>query len=229
MQVCGSLKYRIASTTTSTSTSTTTSTTTTTLPCTSTPAASGSFQDLGDCTILDSSTGLQWETKGTIPGPHHVDNRYVWAGCCEDGCNTMCQPNAAAAATCLAMAEEGTDGCANGCPTGGCYVGRAGAVTTVFDWINQVNAENFAGHGDWRLASEAGFNPSGARELESILLQPCSVGPCIDPIFGPTANARYWSRTADVNRPVEAWHVDFFAGGYGNLQKREPLSIRAVR
>jgi hypothetical protein len=215
--------------TTATSTSTSTSTTTTTLPCTSTPAASGCFQDLGNCTILDTCTGLQWEEKGDVPGPHHVDNRYVWAGCCEDGCNTLCQPNEAAAATCMAMAEAGTDGCTAQCPTGGCYVERAGAVTTIFDWINRVNAENFAGHGDWRLASEAGFNPTGARELESILAQPCTTQPCIDPIFGPTANARYWSRTADVNRSVDAWCVDFFAGGYSNLIKREPLFVRAVR
>jgi hypothetical protein len=214
---------------TSTSTSTSTSTTTTTLPCTSTPSVSGCFQDLGNCTILDTCTGLQWETKGEVPGPHHVNNRYVWAGCCEDGCATMCQPNEAAAATCLAMAEAGTDGCAAQCPTGGCFVGRAGAVTTIFDWINQLNAENFAGHGDWRVPAEAGFNPSGARELESILTLPCTTVPCIDPIFGPTANARYWSRTGDVNRSVDAWYVDFFAGEYRNLIKREPLFVRAVR
>jgi len=212
-----------------TSTSTSTSTTTTTLPCTSTPAVSGCFQNLGDCTVLDTCTGLQWEQKETRPGPHDVNNRYVWAGCCEDGCQTLCQPNEAAAATCLAMAETGMDGCAAQCPTGTCYVERAGAVTTIFDWINRLNAENFAGHSDWRLAAEAGYNPTGARELESILLQPCTTGPCIDPIFGPTANARYWSRTGDVNRSIDAWYVDFSAGGYGNLTKREPLFVRAVR
>jgi hypothetical protein len=217
------------STTTTTSTSTSTSSTTTTLPCTSTPAISGRFEDLGDCTVLDTSTDLQWEQKGTIPGPHHVNNRYVWAGCCEDGCQTMCQPNAAAAATCMAMAEVSTEGCGLGCPTGGCYVERAGAVTTIFDWINQVNAESYAGHSDWRIATEAGFNPTGTRELESILAVPCTTVPCIDPIFGPTANGRYWSRTADANRSIDAWNVDFFAGGYSNLVKREPLFVRAVR
>jgi hypothetical protein len=79
------------------------------------------------------------------------------------------------------------------------------------------------------VAAEAGFNPTGARELESILLQPCSAGPCIDPIFGPTANGRYWSRTGDAPRSVDAWYVDFSAGGYSNLNKREPLFVRAVR
>jgi hypothetical protein len=219
----------ITVTSTTTTTSTSTSTTTTTLPCTSTPSVSGCFQDLGDCTILDTCTGLQWEQKGTIPGPHDVDGRYVWAGCCEDGCQTLCQPNEAAAAACLAMAEEGTDGCAAQCPTGACYVERAGAVTTIFDWINRLNAENFAGHGDWRVPTEAGFNPTGTRELESILVRPCTTPPCIDPIFGPTASARYWSRTGDALRSVDAWYVDFFGAQYSNLQKREPLFVRAVR
>ena len=196
----------------------------------STPSISGCFEDLGNCTIRDNCTGLQWEKKQTRPGPHDVDNRYVWAGCCEDGCQTMCQPNAAAAATCMAMAENGTEGCTAQCPTGACYVERGGlAVTTIFDWINQINAENFAGHSDWRVPAEAGFNPTGARELESILQHPCVDVPCIDPIFGPTMPTGYWSRTGDVNRSVDAWFVNFFDGPSSNLIKREPLFVRAVR
>jgi hypothetical protein len=199
----------------------------------STPGTSGTFEDLGNCTVRDTSTGLQWEEKQNQLGVHDVNNRYVWAGCCEDGCQTMCQPNAAAAATCVAMAEGGnTDGCAAECPTGGCYVERGGlAVTTIFDWINQINAENFGGHNDWRIPSEAGFNPSGARELESIVDAPCAGDgtPCIDPIFGPTQPTGYWSRTGDVSRSIDAWFVNFFDGPYSNQQKREALFVRAVR
>jgi hypothetical protein len=192
---------------------------------------SGCFEDLGNCTIRDNCTGLQWEKKTMIPGPNHVNNRYVWAGCCSDGCQTHCQPNAAAEATCLAMAEVSTEGCTDQCPGGEeCYVERGGlAITTIFDWVNQLNAESFGGHDDWRLASEAGFNPSGARELESILQNPCSGTPCIDPIFGPTMPTGYWSRTTDANRFIDAWFVNFFDGGYSNLIKREPLFVRAVR
>src|SRR5262249_61455993 len=32
----------------------------------------------------------------------------------------------------------------------------ANAITTVWDWLNQLNAANFAGHNDWRV-------PSGTR------------------------------------------------------------------
>jgi hypothetical protein len=160
-----------------------------------------------------------------------VNNRYVWSGCCSDECNTHCQPNAAAEATCLAMAEVSTVGCTDTCPDGsGCYVERGGlAITTIFDWINQLNAENFAGHSDWRLPSEAGFNPSGAQELTSILEHPCTGDLCIDPIFGPTMQTGYWSRTTDANRSLDAWFVNCFDGGVGNLIKREPFFVRAVR
>jgi len=216
-------------TTTTTSTSSTSSTTSTSVPCVSTPGVSGCFEDLGNCTIRDHCSGLQWEKKTTTPGPNHVDNRYVWAGCCEDGCETMCQPNAAAEATCLAMAETNTDGCTDQCPTGACYVERGGqAITTIFDWINRLNADGFGGHTDWRLPSEAGANPSGAQELSSILQPPCTGMACLDPIFGPVA-VNYWSRTGDVSRSLDAWFVNFFDGGISNLQKREAMAARAVR
>jgi len=215
---------------TTTSTSSTSSTTSTSLPCLSTPGVSGCFEDLGNCTVRDNCSGLQWEKKTTIPGPNHVNNRYVWAGCCEDGCTTMCQPNAAAEATCLAMAEAGTDGCTDQCPTGACYVERGGqAITTIFDWINQLNAEGFGGHDDWRLPSEAGFNPSGAQELSSMLAPPCAGDvPCLDSLFGPVGLS-YWSRTGDVSRSVDAWFVNAYDGSVSNRQKREALAVRAVR
>jgi len=131
--------------------------------------------------------------------------------------------------SCLATAEVGTDGCTDTCPTGGCFTGRSGAITTIFDWVNQLNAENFAGHDDWRIPTEAAFNPSGSSELSSILESPCTGDLCIDPIFGPTIGTGYWSRTGNVDRPIEAWFVNFFDGGIGNVIKREAFFVRAVR
>jgi hypothetical protein len=232
-------------TTTSTSTSTTTTTSTstsTTIPCVSTPATSGCFQDLGNCTILDTCTGLQWEEKtDTIPGGlHDVNTRYAWAGCCDWDCSTVethCQPNAAAVATCLALADNGTEGCQL-CATGTCQVDvfMMGVQTTVWDWLNQVNADGFAGHSDWRLAKEWGFN-TGPKELESILLMPypCTTDPlpCIDPIFGPTMPDLYWSATTKgptgPMRPSDGWFVDFLHGNFGDSGKWGPLYVRAVR
>jgi hypothetical protein len=94
-------------------------------------------------------------------------------------------------------------------------------------WIAQVNAENFAGHNDWRLPSESAcntcyagtpdFNCSScsAHELETILLpKPCASSPCIDPIFGPTFEYAYWSATARTDGPG-IWFVSFLNGNVG--------------
>jgi hypothetical protein len=230
-------------TSTSTSSSVTTSTSTsTTVPCVSTPGTSGCFQDLGDCTILDTCTGLQWEKKtDDVPGGlHDVSTLYVWSGCCDFDCSTVekhCQPNAAASATCMALADNGTEGCGL-CETGTCQMTLLpGATTTVWDWLSHVNAYGFAGHDDWRLAKENGFNP-GPNELESILLMPfpCTTDPlpCIDPIFGPTGTEfPYWSATTKgatgPTRPSDGWFVDFLQGFFGDSGKWGPLHVRAVR
>jgi hypothetical protein len=246
---CGDALPVILPPTTATSTSTsttttasTTSSTSTTVPCTSTPATSGCFTDLGDCTVLDTCTGLQWETKtDTLPGSlHDVNARYAWSGCCDHDCSTVathCQPNAGASATCYALADNGTEGCGL-CTSGTCQVDAfgIGVTTTVWDWLNQMNAYGFAGHHDWRLAKESGFNP-GPQELESILLMPfpCTTDPlpCIDPIFGPTSPDTYWSATTKgptgPTRPSDGWFVDFLHGNYGDSGKWGPLHVRAVR
>jgi hypothetical protein len=228
-----------SSTTSSTSTTSTTSTsTTTTTLCTSTPGVSGCFTDLGDCTILDTCTGLQWEQKTTAPGLHDVTDRFAWSGCCDHDCTTVenhCQPNAAAAAACLALADNGTEGC-DLC-AGGRTCGYINDVrTTVWDWIAQLNADEFAGHGDWRLARENGLSfIGGERELGSILLMsfPCDTSPCIDPIFGPTIPSIYWTATTKgpngPTRPSDAWFVGFGDGGWGDAGKWGPLYVRAVR
>lgn len=160
-----------------------------------------SYCDLGDGTVVDSN-GLQWEKKNKgrdgvdHSNLHDVNNFHSWAGCCSadggfptdgscDDPERWCQPNAAAEATCLALVGFGTKGC-NQCATGTCAI--PDSSTTLWHWINQVNAEGYAGHTDWRIPTTA--------ELESILLEPypCTErSPCIDPVFGPTIARDYWS------------------------------------
>jgi hypothetical protein len=155
-----------------------------------------------------------------------------------------CQPNAAAAATCAAQAEGGTLGCSV-CGSGTCNVDpfSTGAPTTVWDWINQVNAANFAGHNDWRLPREGGCNAcwSGnptytcsscnAHELETILLAPyvCNTSPCINSIFGPTAALYYWSASTNSAGPTGVWFVSFASGDVGGGSKSDDAFVRAVR
>ena len=80
----------------------------------------------------------------------------------------------------------------------------------------------FSGHTDWRIPTIA--------ELQTIV--DCSFGvPCIDPIFGPTAWADYWSSTTSFESfPSNAWSVYFasdIAGIGGKTQRVR--RVRAVR
>jgi hypothetical protein len=175
---------------------------------------------------------------------HNVNNVYSWAGCCSaGGCNYPCQPNAEAAATCQAL----TGGVGSGvslcqlCVGSTCNVDpdNQGALTTVWDWINQVNLTNFAGHNDWRLPSEDACtscysSTSGSctscspHELETILLAPylCGTTPCIDPIFGPTESGLYWAASTI---PYRAPSVSFLNGYVFISPWQEGLDVRAVR
>lgn len=223
------------------------------------------FTDGGDGTVHDSCTGLQWEKKVGARGVHNADlhnlnNVYPWAGVCTRNAGQFCQPDAAAAATCAALADgvaPGTipDGCGE-CPggdydptshpsgTGPCKpVSGTGPVTTVWVWLNQLNASNFAGHNDWRLPSQAARNscPAGEpdcsttetpRELETILrgvAGSCS-SPCTYPIFGVPVSPQTWSSSTAKADPRYAWLVNFFEGRNERVSKSAAnVSVRAVR
>jgi len=244
--VCGGGGQCVSPTTTSTSTSTTT----TTMFCV---AISGTFCDRGDGTVFDSATGLQWEKKGGFDGGqpgtgtvnpsnlHDVDNRYTWAGRCTLNTSVFCQPNAAAAVTCGAQ-TGGAFGCGEcGVGQGTCNVDpfTAGAITTIWDWVNQVNAAAFAGHGDWRLPTSAGCcgSPTGEPEELAALLDGGAPGcgggsPCIDQIFGPTVANTYWSASTNSSNPSRAWYFTFLppTGGVGDWVKNfNAVWVRAVR
>jgi len=221
----------VTSSTSTTSTSTSTTTTTSTL-------ATGCFRDVIDAgTIHDVCNDLQWEKKTSAPGLRNVDNRYSWAGCCNGSCGStadLCQPNPAAAATCAAESDGDPIGC-DVCSSGTCVVDAlsAGAITTVWDWLNQLNASNFAGHADWRLPSEGDRNtPStGTNELETLLLQafPCGTSPCINAAaFTPTAAVSHWSAST-ASTPGNAWQVSFADGSVAQADERNARAVRAVR
>jgi hypothetical protein len=229
-----------------------TSTSTTTTTSTSTTFVSGCYVDTG-LTVIDTCNGLEWEKKhglDLVPGsgetnpddPNDVDNPYTWAGRCTLNPSVFCQPNAAAAATCAAQ-TGGAFGC------GECGVGDgvgdpapippllgAPALTTIWDWLNQMNGANYAGHADWRVPTMAGnsTSPTGEPpELES-LLDPthglCAglVGNCLDPILEPEVGIS-WSASTDSGAPEVAWNFWFFVGTLGGENKGESRLVRAVR
>jgi hypothetical protein len=198
--------------------------------------------DNGEGTITDTQTGLIWEKKDQAGGLHDSNTRYPSAGICTDN-GEFCQPDAAAATTCDA-ATGGAMGCAQCSGTATCHpiIGS----TTIWDWLNQLNAESFAGHSDWRIPTVG--RDSGTVQLETIVdpsVLGCGSGfPCVPPAFNTgcvagcvatgcscTQADSYWSGTSIVGTlPFpSAWGVFFRTGEVEGLDRASAFYVRAVR
>ena len=98
-----------------------------------------------------------------------------------------------------------------------------GTQETIWDLLDDVNAEGgagYAGHGDWRIPNRW--------ELQS-LVDHTRFGPCIDPIFGPTAPGITWSSTTIEDVHDNAWYVNFHLGNSFAVVKSNLSAVRAVR
>jgi hypothetical protein len=109
-----------------------------------------------------------------------------------------------------------------------CLIDDPHCVTEQFTWLQAARFVDaggddssvtcFFGHCDWRLPT--------AVELRSILIDPCSTAPCIDPTFGGTSSDRYWS--GSNNDSTFRW-VDFSNATSGGSASSESNHVRAVR
>ncbi len=109
------------------------------------------FVDNGDGTITDTRTSLIWEKKDASGGLHDFRSTYLWGGLCSNG--GYCQPDRAAATTC--NGATGDPYCAE-CPSPATCNNFGG--TTIWQWLNQLNGANFAGHSDWRIPADEPIN-----------------------------------------------------------------------
>ena len=94
-------------------------------------------------------------------------------------------------------------------------------METIWDWLDDLNASNFAGHNDWRVPN--------VRELESIKDYQAFTPFAISPVFGPT-QVIYWSSTTFVQTTSLAWNVGFALNvGVNTGDKTTTRAVRAVR
>jgi uncharacterized protein DUF1566 len=87
-----------------------------------------------------------WEVKSEDSSLDYVSNSYPWAGTCSTS-EALC----GVAADCLSSGAGQTCDASDG----------EGTNLSIFQWVAQLHADNFAGHHDWRIPN--------AKELQSIL------------------------------------------------------------
>jgi len=217
-------------------TNTRTPTITPTPTITLTPTPAPRFHDNGDGTITDTQTGLMWEKKDDAGGLDDYGALYYWAGDCSDG-SGYCQPDAAAASTCSA-ATGGAVGCTQCGGTATCNTNR-----TIWYWLNQLNAANFAGHSDWRIPTVG--DDGGTAQLETIVdtsVAGCGTGsPCVPAVFNNNCTggcsatgcsctaAFYWAATTSAGHPGSAWGTYFTSGAVYYGYEDNADYVRAVR
>jgi Protein of unknown function (DUF1566) len=214
---------------------------------TPTPTPTPCLKDNGDGTISDGCTKLMWEKKDDAGGLHEYTTFYTWAGACS-GNTALCQPNAGASLACTTQTGDAV-GC-DQCASGTCIVDpdHSGAATTIWDWLNQLNASGFAGYNDWRIPT-VGYQ-GDMPELETLL--PPKSDPClaVPPVFNTNCDpnnpstlgcsvtscsctaSSYWSATTFLPEPGTAESVFFlYCGSFGSggIFKTQGYSVRAVR
>jgi len=119
---------------------------------------------------------------------------------------------------------------------------RPEAITTIWNWLVQLNTQEFAGYSDWRIP-EVNKN-GGAEELETIRREPCSSYdpiPCVDSVFhnactegctvttcSCTALDGYWS---SIPSDASTAHSINFANGAFHHSHKTVIGnqVRAVR
>jgi hypothetical protein len=164
----------------------------------------------GDGTATDNTTGLMWEQQTSTCGGEVtcVNNTYTWTSA---PYGSSSSPADGSLFTVFLATLNGGD-----------YYSPSTGLN-----LNAYPGTCLANHCDWRMPTVA--------ELNSI--QSCGANPstCLDPTFGPTQAAYYWSSSSTGNYPPPSYFSYVWIGNfvYGSLTqvfaKFNPTYARAVR
>lgn len=181
------------------------------------------YNDNGDGTITDLTTGLTWEKKDFASGLHHFKNTYCWdpvscSGYADQTGNIFEWADRLNGVCALDETFACTDD-ADCAPGGGGPGGECG----------------FAGHQDWRI-------PHIKEQVSLLDYEATPIDPMIAPVFtsgcvadctlascGCTADEPYWTATTDVHSTPDAWQVGFGDGAVAPAIKTSLGRVRAVR
>jgi hypothetical protein len=157
------------------------------------------FIDKRDGTIVDTLTGLMWEQKTGTVGG---ETQCITLTDCADPTNVNNR---------YTWSVSGT------APDGSIFTNFIEILNGRL--CNVSTCQGLGSYTDWRVPTLA--------ELQTVF--DCSFDPCIDPIFGPTQPAHYWSLTTIADIPTVAWHINFNAVASGGAPKDTSDFVRAVR
>jgi hypothetical protein len=165
-----------------------------------TTLTSGRYIDCGDGTLIDTTTQLMWEKAVSCGGQNYR--------------NPLCVENGYS----WSGASYGTTNINDGTLYTD-FLARLNGVIADFGGSQQLGY-----YRDWRIPTLA--------ELGSIfVVAGCGTGPpCIDPAFGPTQAASYWSSSSVAGSLYSAHLVFFTSGGVDTASKYiAAFYARAVR
>lgn len=188
------------------------------------------YVDNADGTVTDRGTDLMWQKQDWSGGLRDVTLRVSWSGYCTEDFED-CQPDEAATNTCRAAIGRLIE--CNGClGAGTCETGQR---TTIWQWLNALNASRFAGYSDWRIPTAdeletlwvvARVCEEGVPHTPVVFIAPCEEG-CAGATCSCTSADSYWSATAlGDDRALQL----YFGGCSGvPTPSFEAALVRAVR
>jgi hypothetical protein len=144
-----------------------------------------------------------WTCRSALP--HFVDNgdgtvTDSKTGLMWEKLTTAC----AGEITCVNETYTWSSGAGDGNPDGSLYTSFLRQMNGYAPFLGVFNC--FAGYCDWRIPTI-----NELRSIVSIGYPNCTSPPCIDPVFGPTQAAQYWSSTLS-DGVATAWEVQFSNG-----------------